>query len=33
VASDAVILDRLRALWARTELKLIDKPQTEGGSP
>jgi len=23
VASDAIILDRLRALWARTELKLI----------
>ena len=33
VASDAVILDRLRALWARTELKLIAKPsQTEGGA-
>lgn len=26
VASDAVILHRLRALWARTELKLIAKP-------
>jgi rhamnose transport system permease protein len=26
VASDAVILGRLRALWARTELKLIAKP-------
>ena len=26
VASDAVILRRLRALWARTELKLIAKP-------
>lgn len=34
VASDAVILDRLRALWARTELKLIAKPpQTEGEAP
>ena len=26
VASDAVILGRLRKLWARTELKLIAKP-------
>ncbi len=26
VASDAVILSRMRALWARTELKLIAKP-------
>jgi rhamnose transport system permease protein len=26
VASDAVILGRLRKLWVRTELKLIDKP-------
>ena len=25
VASDAVILQRLRALWARTELKLVTK--------
>lgn len=29
VASDAVILDRLRALWARTDLKLVSKPQGE----
>ncbi len=28
VASDAVILDRLRALWARTELKLVSKPDS-----
>jgi rhamnose transport system permease protein len=28
VASDAVILDRLRALWARTDLKLV-APKTE----
>ena len=37
VASDAVILERLRALWSRTELKLIDKPPPQvgavGGSP
>jgi rhamnose transport system permease protein len=26
VASDAVILNRLRALWTRADLKLIDKP-------
>jgi len=26
VASDAVILNRLRALWSRADLKLIDKP-------
>jgi rhamnose transport system permease protein len=26
VASDAVILKRLRALWTRADLKLIDKP-------
>jgi rhamnose transport system permease protein len=26
VASDAVILQRLRALWARTELKLLAEP-------
>jgi rhamnose transport system permease protein len=29
VASDAVILDRLRALWARTELKLVTRPDAE----
>jgi rhamnose transport system permease protein len=29
VASDAVILQRLRALWARTDLKLISKPPAE----
>jgi rhamnose transport system permease protein len=28
VASDAVILNRLRLLWARTDLKLIAKPAT-----
>jgi rhamnose transport system permease protein len=28
VASDAVILGRLRKLWARTELKMIDKAPT-----
>jgi rhamnose transport system permease protein len=26
VASDAVILNRLRALWSRSELRLIAKP-------
>ncbi len=30
VASDAVILKRLRALWARADLKLIDKPPDAG---
>jgi len=29
VSSDAVILQRLRALWARSELKLIAKPPPE----
>jgi rhamnose transport system permease protein len=37
VASDAVILNRLRALWARTDLKLIAKPPPlttpESGAP
>ena len=35
VASDAVILQRLRALWARTEMKLIANapPAAEGGEP
>ena len=35
VSSDAVILQRLRALWARTELKLIAKPPPAraGGEP
>ena len=32
VASDAVILQRLRALWARTELKLIADPPTVPGT-
>ena len=30
VASDAVILKRLRALWSRADLKLIDKPPEPG---
>jgi rhamnose transport system permease protein len=29
VASDAVILDRLRALWARTDLKLVTRAEAE----
>ena len=29
VASDAVILDRLRSLWARTDLKLVAGPGPE----
>jgi rhamnose transport system permease protein len=29
VASDAVILDRLRALWARTDLKLVTRTEVE----
>jgi len=29
VASDAVILDRLRALWARTDLKLVTRTEAE----
>jgi len=33
VASDAVILGRLRRLWVRTELKLIDKPPAPQLSP
>ena len=38
VASDAVILGRLRALWARADLKLIAKPpgpvaRRRGGAP
>lgn len=34
VASDAIILQRLRALWARTELKLIaDAPKKKGARP
>lgn len=33
VASDAVILERLRALWARTELKLLDKKPVARGRP
>lgn len=37
VASDAVILQRLRGLWARADLKFIAKPpddrQASGGSP
>lgn len=32
VASDAVILQRLRALWARTELKLITEPPAAAAS-
>ncbi len=32
VASDAVILERLRLLWARTELKLIDKTGHDAAS-
>lgn len=32
VASDAVILQRLRALWARTELKLIADPTAPPGA-
>ena len=31
VSSDAVILQRLRALWARTELKLVAKPPPAAG--
>ncbi len=31
VASDAVILKRLRALWTRADLKLIDKPPETAG--
>lgn len=31
VASDAVILQRLRALWARTELKLVKEPTSHTG--
>ncbi|MBV8568663.1 MAG: ABC transporter permease [Methylobacteriaceae bacterium] len=30
VASDAIILQRLRALWARTELRLVAKPRASG---
>lgn len=34
VASDAIILQRLRALWARSELKLIaDAPKKTGAQP
>ncbi len=34
VASDAIILQRLRALWTRTELKLIaDEPKEKGWQP
>ena len=33
VASDAVILGRLRKLWVRTELKLIDKPSPVSARP
>jgi rhamnose transport system permease protein len=29
VASDAVILDRLRALWARTDLKIVTRTEAE----
>jgi rhamnose transport system permease protein len=29
VASDAIILNRLRSLWSRTELKLVAKPPPE----
>ena len=32
VASDAVILNRLRSLWSRTELKLVARPPP-GGAP
>ncbi len=32
VASDAVILNRLRAIWSRTELKLVTRPGT-GAAP
>jgi rhamnose transport system permease protein len=31
VASDAVILQRLRTLWAQTELKLVKEPSTSAG--
>jgi rhamnose transport system permease protein len=31
VASDAVILQRMRALWTRTELKLVAKPPADTG--
>ncbi|MEQ8695494.1 MAG: hypothetical protein RLT05_02920 [Bauldia litoralis] len=33
VASDAVILQRLRSLWARADLKFIAKPPDEGPAP
>jgi rhamnose transport system permease protein len=33
VASDAIILRRLRMIWGRTELKLIAKPATLRGHP
>jgi rhamnose transport system permease protein len=33
VASDAVILQRLRMLWGRAELKLVDSVSGEPGSP
>lgn len=33
VASDAVILNRLRALWARTELQLVTRPPPTEGAP
>jgi rhamnose transport system permease protein len=33
VASDAVILQRLRVLWGRTELKLVDSIPGEQGVP
>ncbi|HLW91590.1 MAG TPA: ABC transporter permease [Roseiarcus sp.] len=32
VASDAVILQRLRALWARSELKILDEAPNERGA-
>ena len=32
VASDAVILQRLRLLWARSELKLVDNPGAQSGA-
>lgn len=32
VASDAVILQRLRALWARSEMKLLTRPPAQGAT-
>lgn len=31
VASDAVLLNRLRALWARADMRLVTKPQSSAG--